>query len=602
MRVDPSSFRRALAPLLAAACAIAVLAFSQSPVATTQSRIITPQRNSNSSAKRPPVTTLRANDSAEGSRVAVTANQSLNDYEAYRRGDRFYVRIPAADVPRPEAVRGRAFNDVRVQRGASDTVVSFRLQPGASARVEQRGNKLDVVFTMPGSRSSGSTATSRNVVANDAGPAPPAADPQRRGNTNSNRSGSVPTDRSTRNWNERSTSASAKPTPTPRAGASPKPSPTPSAKPAASPSPAAPARTSPVVARSSPSPVANAASPAPATGTTWSQLKQKARYWILLAQLNPVPVGIGVALLLLVIGLFALQRRRARVARRARWRKRSVEPEAAAAVAPAPAAVATQAKPDDVTSETETVVPVTPVTPVAPVVPVVPVAPVAPAAAVAGTAALAGTAAAVAGTVSQSTPAVSDAQHERVTRTSEEVKKLMAGGDYDESIIASDDRYTRQLVGAELSSALVGRNLQRRERARAAFMNHGYFDDATRDLRIGESPNERAAAARRLSFVREREATPHLIAALDDSSPDVRRAAVEALMDLRDPAAIAPLNSLMQTENDRRVPRTLIKHAVEACATSDPDGVASQSQTVRSPAEQRSVSGTVESEREVIEI
>ena len=125
----------------------------------------------------------------------------------------------------------------------------------------------------------------------------------------------------------------------------------------------------------------------------------------------------------------------------------------------------------------------------------------------------------------------------------------MAGGDYDKSIIASDDRYTRQLVGAELLSALVGRNLQRRERARAAFMNHGYFDDATRDLRIAESPNERAAAARRLSFVHDREATPHLIAALEDSSPDVRRASVEALMDLRDPAAIAPLNSLMQTEN-----------------------------------------------------
>ena len=162
-----------------------------------------------------------------------------------------------------------------------------------------------------------------------------------------------------------------------------------------------------------------------------------------------------------------------------------------------------------------------------------------------------------------------------MTRASEEVKTLMAGGDYDKSIIASDDRYTRQLVGAELLSALVGRNLQRRERARAAFMNHGYFDDATRDLRIAESPNERAAAARRLSFIHDREATPHLIAALEDSSPDVRRASVEALMDLRDPAAIAPLNSLMQTETDRRVPRSLLKHAVEACATSGSEPAAS---------------------------
>ena len=96
------------------------------------------------------------------------------------------MRIPAADVPRPEAVRGRAFGDVKVQRGASDTVVSFRLQPGATARVEQRGNKLDVVFTMPGSRSGSTTSTGRDVSRNDAGPAPPSADSQRRGNTNSN--------------------------------------------------------------------------------------------------------------------------------------------------------------------------------------------------------------------------------------------------------------------------------------------------------------------------------------------------------------------------------------------------------------------------------
>jgi hypothetical protein len=110
------------------------------------------------------------------------------------------------------------------------------------------------------------------------------------------------------------------------------------------------------------------------------------------------------------------------------------------------------------------------------------------------------------------------------------MKKLMAGGEYDEGVIANGDRETRQLVGAELLSAMVGRNVERRERAREAFMKHGYFDDATRDLRVAESANERAAAARRLSFVRDRDATPHLVAALDDSSPDVRRAAVEALI------------------------------------------------------------------------
>ena len=77
----------------------------------------------------------------------------------------------------------------------------------------------------------------------------------------------------------------------------------------------------------------------------------------------------------------------------------------------------------------------------------------------------------------------------------------------------------------------------------------------------------RVPRARRLSFVQDREATPHLVGALGDSSPDVRRAAVEALMDLRDPAAIAPLNSLLQNETDRKVSRNLISQAIEARAT-----------------------------------
>ena len=38
-------------------------------------------------------------------------------------------------------------------------------------------------------------------------------------------------------------------------------------------------------------------------------------------------------------------------------------------------------------------------------------------------------------------------------------------------------------------------------------------------------------------------------------------------MDVRDPAAIPHLNSLQQTESDRKVPRNLIQQAIDACAT-----------------------------------
>src|SRR3954449_2279325 len=110
-----------------------------------QSRIVRPLAQSNSnSGKRSHIATLHSTDSSEGSRVAITSDQSLSDYEAYRRGDRFYVKIPAADVPRAEAVRGRGFSDVTAQRSGSSTTLAFRLQPGSQAHVQQNGNRLDV--------------------------------------------------------------------------------------------------------------------------------------------------------------------------------------------------------------------------------------------------------------------------------------------------------------------------------------------------------------------------------------------------------------------------------------------------------------------------
>ena len=304
-------------------------------------------------------------------------------------------------------------------------------------------------------------------------------------------------------------------------------------------------------------------------------MKERARYWILLAQLNPIPVVIGAVILALFV-LFLFQRRRLKGTRRVRTSRSELKK--AKAIADAASVHARESKAE----------------------------------AIADLAAPATVAAAVATSVRpaekaepaiQTSPAVPDsARQARVANVAEQVKNVMAGEDYDPSLIGSDDRETRQLVGAELLSALVGRNLQRRERARAAFMNHGYFDDATRDLRIADAPVERAAAARRLSFVHDREATPHLIAALDDSAPEVRRTAVEALMDLRDPAAIGPLNSLMQTETDRKVPRTLIKHAIDACATAAPaDSSAPSDVSAATPAPQLSAT-PIEPEREVIEL
>lgn len=561
-----------------------------------QSRTVrpAPQTNSTSPAsKHSHVATLRANDSPYGSRVAITSDQSLNNYEAYRRGDRFYVRIPAAEVPRAEATRGRGFADVKAQRSGDSTVVSFRLQPGATAHVEQRSNRLEVVFTVPGGnaagpnpsreatrpRSNSESAASRksNTNKQNSSNSPSALrNSNTPANRNANSSPTRPGSSASSNANTAkpgpsvASSANNKSTP----GATPLSSPktSPPAKPTATPSQKASsvATTSPA-ARSTQAPVQP-------RGNFLAQTKERINYWILLAQLNPIPVAIGAVVLLLLIGLFISQRRRARATRRERPSR--TESRKAKAVADKAAG----ARPSSA-SKAESV---------------------------ASSAAVAAVAAATAGPGEErpeaevarpEEPAADSARRERVTQVTEEVKNVMAGGDYDQSVIGSDDREIRQLVGAELLAALVGRSVPRRERARAAFMKHGYFDDATHDLRIAESSNERAAAARRLSFVHDREATPHLTGALDDSSPDVRRAAVEALMDLKDPAAIGPLNSLMQTENDQKVPRTLIKHAIDACATSAPEEDAAFAPASIVPATTPEPSSQpVDSEREVIEL
>jgi hypothetical protein len=94
------------------------------------------------------ITAIQLGGAAEGSRVTVVSDSPLIDYEAFRRGDRFYVKIPLADLSGAAPhFRADGFEDVQVQKVGDSLIVSFKLQPGASARVDQRGNRLDVIFS-----------------------------------------------------------------------------------------------------------------------------------------------------------------------------------------------------------------------------------------------------------------------------------------------------------------------------------------------------------------------------------------------------------------------------------------------------------------------
>jgi HEAT repeat protein len=149
----------------------------------------------------------------------------------------------------------------------------------------------------------------------------------------------------------------------------------------------------------------------------------------------------------------------------------------------------------------------------------------------------------------------------------DEARRLLDGDSYDKGLAAVSDPLARNMIAAELLSALSGRNAERRARAHTAFVEHGYFNEATQKLRHAEAPVERASAARSLGLAGDRLATPDLIAALEDESMEVRRAAVEALASVRDPAAAGPLQALLERERKERfrVPRRLVEHAIEVC-------------------------------------
>src|SRR6266850_3360253 len=150
-----------------------------------------------------------------------------------------------------------------------------------------------------------------------------------------------------------------------------------------------------------------------------------------------------------------------------------------------------------------------------------------------------------------------------------EVKKLLSGSPYDENVIDPKDSAARQIIAAQLLAALGGRHHEQHEHGRRAFISHGYFDEATKQLRTGDSPAERAAAARKLGVVRSPMATAHLLASLHDSAPEVRRASTESLGQLGDPAAIPALNELLLRETSRPIPEAVIRRAINSIAVTE---------------------------------
>ena len=93
------------------------------------------------------------------------------------------------------------------------------------------------------------------------------------------------------------------------------------------------------------------------------------------------------------------------------------------------------------------------------------------------------------------------------------------------------------------------------------------FAQATQDLLMEDSAANRVAAARKLAKSGNRSATSYLIAALSDSSLEVRIAAAESLGQLGDLAEMTHLRDLLARGTQNETEQRVISEAIHSIAT-----------------------------------
>ncbi len=628
-----SHTRRLFATALLAAFALAVLFVTNGGPSAHAQRKGKQTANDNAAApKTGPTKRVFVGGSSStprGSRVTIKSDNPLNDYSAYRSGDRFYVVVPGANAGSvAKGASGRGFSDMQVQQRGKDVVLSYKVQPGAKPKVEQKFNRLNVVFEA----AEGTTPAQADNARNTKTPANANQNPVV--NSTSSNQTSTPAqnqsvaERNAGRPNAAETNSSQSGSTSSPTGASVPPagvveSSMPSAlPPLAEQTPAStPAAEQQLAQAQPPTTVApittttTTTQPSAATGTSIGAVVL--RNW---------PLALTLALLVVGVGLFFAARRSSaergpesetaetgatlKAARPAKLKdasstlskvetKRAAETSTLAAVAPVvskPAAAASDSsgakrKKEDkkkrgkeraveektvaaqetgAVASAETQISSTETT-----------AAVASTETVAQEAALASSIAALSTSVASSDEAAPVAKESAAIDAKGiepavsldgdvvqvEMKRMLDGEPSDVRVVGTSDVLARQMIAAELLAALAGRNTERRERARAAFVAHGYLDDAAKDLGGASAPAERASAARSVGLVGDPSSTPLLVAALEDSAVEVRRAAVEALASLRDPSAVEPLEELLEREkkSKTKVNRKLVQHAIDTC-------------------------------------
>ena len=560
------------------------------------------------------VVSMKANDSREGAKVTVVADVALNDYEAFRRGDRFSVKLPASEFASAQPnFRGNGFEDVQVQRSGANVLISFKLQPGATARVDQRGNRLDVVFTSSakqtenqsngaGSSQNAGSANTQNRdrrTGDNAGPLPPNSPGTVRNSSDQNTADHArgqstaqssesdprkkPESSSTSVPSQADTSQPGSPIAVVDSSGTPYPFATPA--PSIDTAPEAQfqnqnsAGTSPAVPSATPSSTTNS--------ERWRWAQQWWRLnWQLGAAIIALLLGGLFFLLFLLLKRFRAQRTANKWQPVKRWQGEKVGPSSKPVVTQP---IAGSAAPiiDELVKTNRAATPRVEVKETVKAATLEPevietVKPPVQQARVVETASTAiekeeDLKLSLDEPIISQLPDVKESPVEppfsnppaHFERADFEVKKLLSGKEFDVNLIDAADLPTRQIVGASLVAALASRNFEQHHHARKAFVDYGYFDETTRELRTADSPAERSAAARKLGVVGDSRGAAHLIAALFDSAPEVRRASVESLGQIGDPSALQPLNDLLQRETSRQLPEAVVRHAINSITVTE---------------------------------
>jgi hypothetical protein len=142
---------RALA-LCALAFAALCLASDSSVDAQQVASNTTPATRAASSSSKPARMlkrmTLGVTETAEGSRVRLTSDASVEGFETYTEGGRFFVLIPETDAATlaNRAPKGAGFEGFDVEQRGADALVSFTPRSSFTPRVRSTFNRLEILF------------------------------------------------------------------------------------------------------------------------------------------------------------------------------------------------------------------------------------------------------------------------------------------------------------------------------------------------------------------------------------------------------------------------------------------------------------------------